>query len=950
VLKRRSRSTKRSTLQDEATKRLSEKRGKEQPGSAGSLVHELQVHQIELEMQNEALRAAQLEIDESRIKYVDLYDFAPVGYLSFNHKGLILELNLTAAQVLGVERKWLTNKPFSLFLESKSQDVFCRHTQEVLDSSTRQTCGLVLRRRDKTLINVQLDSIAVHDNGNLAVRSILTDTTERERARELLRASEQRHRSYIEVTGALGWTTNAKGEVVEDLPSWRQYTGQSQEEIMGAGWVNALHPDDIESTLKTWNKALIERTAYEVEYRMRRHDSIYRLFLVRGVPVLKADGSVEEWVGTCIDITERKTSEERVQKSEEWLRQFFESIPDYCYLVSPEGKIIDANRAAIETLGYTLDEVVGKPVETIYAPKSQKKRLQLFERWLETGVLRNEEMVIRTKQGAERTVLLSAGTMKDRNGKIIHSTSIQTDITERNKTERSLRESEERFRLFFEQSNAVMLLIEPDSGTIVDVNPAGAQFYGYPRKTMSGMNIADINNLTPDGILLERKRVIEGERNYFVFPHRLANGEMRTVEVYSNPITTKEGRKLLFSICHDVTERKKLEEKQKRLEAQVYQAQKMEAIGTLAGGIAHDFNNVLAAIIGFAEMIEEDAVPGGSEQKKIRLVQQAALRGRDLVKQILTFSRRTTLEKKPLALRKVVEEALKLLRPALAPTILIEKRISTTEGLVLADYGQMHQVLTNLCMNAAQAMGEKGGLMEIVLGNARFSAGEQMPDPCINSTDYIKLSVKDTGHGMERATMNQIFDPFFTTKAPGEGTGLGLSVVHGIVRDHGGCILVDSTPGKGSTFHVYLPTLKEDRATLEAEDPITAPRGSERVLLIDHENTIVDLNKERLRSLGYKVVASTSSAKALDIFKKRPDRFDLVITDYSMPTLSGIDLAGELLNIRPDIPIVLYTGKGDVNLPEKVKKAGIREFLMKPLAKQELALAVRKVLDARVEE
>jgi PAS domain S-box-containing protein len=948
VPKVRSRSAKstNTTLQKEAAKRLSEGPGNELPHGPDPLVHELQVHQVELEMQNEALRAAQLEIEESRAKYVDLYDLAPVGYLSFSDKGLISEVNLTAAQLLGVERKWLINKPFSLFLEPKSQDAFYHHRQEVLDSSAKQTCELILRRRNKTLVNIQLDSIDVHGNGYSSVRSILTDTTERERAREALRVSEQRHRSYIEVTGALGWTTNVKGEVVEDLPSWRKYTGQSEEEIMGGGWANALHSDDIEHTLQAWNSAVTNNAPYEVEYRMRRHDGIYRLFLVRGVPVLKADGSIGEWVGTCIDITERKAAEERLQKSEEWLRQFFESIPDYCYLVSPKGKIIDANRAAIETLGYRLDEVVGRPVETIYAPKSQKKRVQLFERWLETGMLRNEEMTIRTKEGRERTVLLSAGTMKDREGKIIHSTSIQTDITERKKIERSLRESEERFRLFFEQSNAVMLLIEPDSGAIMDVNPAAARFYGYPRERMSSMNIGNINALPSDEVLSERRRVIEGERNYFVFPHRLANDEIRTVEVYFNPITTKEGRKLLFSICHDITERMKLEEKQKRLEVQIRQTQKMEAIGTLAGGIAHDFNNILGAIIGFAEMIGEDAIPGSSEQKRIELVEKAAFRGRDLVKQILTFSRQTSRDKEPLVLREVIEEVLKLLRSVLPSTIAIDTRMSTAESVILADSVQMHQVLMNLCTNAAHAMREKGGLMEISLEDVYFTPGTPVPDPRMKSIGYLKLSVRDTGYGMEEETLKQIFDPFFTTKAPGEGTGLGLSVVHGIVSDHDGCILVDSAPGKGSTFHIYLPKLKE-HGVPEVKGPIVTPRGSERILLVDDENMMVVLNEERLRGLGYKVVASTSSRKALDIFRRRPDRFDLVITDYTMPDLTGIDLAGELLNMRPDIPVILYTGQSETGLPERVKKAGIVELLMKPLTKQDLAQAVRRALDEK---
>jgi CheY-like chemotaxis protein len=375
----------------------------------------------------------------------------------------------------------------------------------------------------------------------------------------------------------------------------------------------------------------------------------------------------------------------------------------------------------------------------------------------------------------------------------------------------------------------------------------------------------------------------------------------------------------------------------------------MQAIGTLAGGIAHDFNNILAAILGFAEMIAEDAIPGSAEQRRIEVLQKAAFRGRDLVKEILAFSQQTSHEKEPIALREVVEEVLKLLRPALPSTIAIETRISTVESVILADSTQIHQILMNLCTNAAHAMRDKGGLLEISLEDALFSLDTPVPNPCMKSTDYVKLSVRDTGCGMETETLTRIFDPFFTTKEPGEGTGLGLSVLHGIVRDHDGCVLVDSKPENGSTFHVYLPKLKA-QVIPDMEGTAVSPRGSERILFVDDEEMMTKLNEERLKSLGYKVVSSTSSIKALDIFRARPDRFDLVITDYTMPDLTGIDLAAELFKIRPDIPIILYTGQSDPSLPERTKKAGIRQFLMKPHIKQELAHAIRRALDTRTKE
>jgi PAS domain S-box-containing protein len=294
--------------------------------------------------------------------------------------------------------------------------------------------------------------------------------------------------------------------------------------------------------------------------------------------------------------------------------------------VSPEGKIVNVNRAALEVLDYSRDEMIGRPAEMIFAPTSQQKRARLFERWLATGAIRNEEMTIRSKNGEERTVVLNVGSMRDQHGKIIHSTSIQTDITERKKMEQALRESEERFRLFFEQNNAVMLLVEPGSGFIMDANPAAAGFYGYSREELLNMNIEDINQLAPDEIFLARRRVISGESVHFVFPHKLADNQIRTVEVYSTPIKVK-GKIVLFSIVHDITERKNAEEEKTRLETQLRRTQKLEAIGTLAGGIAHDFNNILAGILGFTEMALEDTSPDNPVYRHLELILRGGVQG-----------------------------------------------------------------------------------------------------------------------------------------------------------------------------------------------------------------------------------------------------------------------------------------------------------------------------------
>ncbi len=323
-------------------------------------------------------------------------------------------------------------------------------------------------------------------------------------------------------------------------------------------------------------------------------------------------------------------------------------------------------------------------------------------------------------------------------------------------------------------------------------------------------------------------------------------------------------------------------DERKKTEGHLRQAQKLEAIGTLAGGIAHDFNNILAAIIGFTEMVQEDVTPDSPEKKRLDLVLKGAHRGRDLVKQILSFSRQTEQDQKPVALSHIVEEGLKLLRPTLPSTINITTTGLANDDVIYADPVQIHQVLMNLCTNAAHAMREKGGVLEIEL--TRVNCVEGDPPPChdMKPGAYVVLKVRDTGHGMPPEILERIFDPFFTTKNQGEGTGLGLSVLHGIVRNHKGYITVESEPGKGSVFHIYFPKL-EEQAKVETKQDLTTTSGKERILVVDDEAILVELNTQRLSRLGYEVSTMTSSVEALEFFRKEPDRFDLVVTDYTMP-------------------------------------------------------------------
>jgi len=381
---------------------------------------------------------------------------------------------------------------------------------------------------------------------------------------------------------------------------------------------------------------------------------------------------------------------------------------------------------------------------------------------------------------------------------------------------------------------------------------------------------------------------------------------------------------------------------------QLLQAQKMEAIGTLAGGIAHDFNNILTSILGYTEIALSDVPPESTARKDLCQVLEAAQRAKDLVAQILAFSRQTEGERKPIELAPIIKEAIKMLRAVLPTTTEIRYHIAPDLSVVNADPTQIHQVLMNLCTNAAQAM-PKGGLLEVALTNVELDEKLCAELEDLTPGSYVKLTVSDTGCGMDETTLERIFDPFFTTKAPGEGTGMGLSVVHGIVKSHGGDITVHSEPGVGTTFDVYLPAVESiGEIAPEVVEPVRG--GNESILFVDDEPAVVDISKRTLERLGYHVTTRTSSIEALELFRVKRDDFDLVITDQTMPNMTGSDLATEILRIRSDIPIILCTGFSHAISPEKAAALGIREFVMKPIVGAQLGRTVRRVLDETSKE
>jgi PAS domain S-box-containing protein len=583
------------------------------------------------------------------------------------------------------------------------------------------------------------------------------------------------------------------------------------------------------------------------------------------------------------------------------------------------------------------------------------------------------EVPMRLPDGQVRWMRLRSRPRPMPDGSIVWD-GVQTDVTDRRMTEEALRQSERQFRAIFESTQETAILLD-DQRRCLKANPGAGRATDTPHEALVGLFLDEF----VDGTFpLEATWPLFMETGSFSGEVRVrrSDGTYRIVD--ATGIARIQPGQHLF-VGHDITDRKRMEEElrrsrdelelrvrertaelseayeklleeteeRKRLEEQLRQAHKMEAVGTLAGGIAHDFNNMLAAILGNAELALDDVDTQNPARRNLDQILKATHRARDLVSEILTFSRKSGKEQRPLRLTPLVKETFKLLRASLPATIKMDLRVAGTDDVVVANPSQVQQVIMNLATNAAQAMPE-GGQLEIALFDARFDSGHAVPDPDMRPGEYVELVVRDTGGGMDEAIQQRIFEPFFTTKAVGSGTGLGLSVVYGIIKGCQGAITVTSEVTKGSTFKIFLPKAQGGVEAVEGSRA-TLPRGTERVIFVDDEETLRDLGESILSRLGYKVTTAEDPGRALRLFRDDPKGYDLIITDYTMPGMTGLTLGKEMLRIRPGIPIILCTGYSEGIDEERAKEAGVKEFVMKPLTKQELAEAVRRTLDGEAE-
>ena len=638
------------------------------------------------------------------------------------------------------------------------------------------------------------------------------------------------------------------------------------------------------------------------------------------------------------NILRRKSAEKNLRESEEKFKSLANNLNVGIYrnTVGAKGKFIEANPAIVEMFGFdSREEFLKVRVSDLY--KNPYDRNEYNAKILKEGAVINKELQLQKKDGTAFIGSISAVVVKDEIDEVKYYDGIIEDISVRKRAEAALRESEEKYRTVLE-ANPDPVVVYDIEGKVTYFNPAFTRVFGWTLEERLGKKM-DV--FVPEEAWRETKMMIEkvlaGERFSGIETCRYnKKGEIIPVSL-SGAIYKDQNANPIGSIINlrDISD-------QKKMKAQLQQAQKMEAIGTLAGGIAHDFNNILSAILGYSELVLADLPSEASIRNKLEAIHSSGERARDLVAQILAFSRKDEQVRSPVEVHLILKDALKLLRPAIPTTIEIQTQISS-KCRILGDPSRIHQIIMNLCTNAYQAMLETGGTLKISLSHVKIE-GKAAALAQVPAGSYGKLVISDTGVGIPLENLERIFDPYFTTKEKGKGTGLGLAAVHGIVKSHGGAILVESQIGKSTKFEVYLPlTLDRSDTQGQAESQITG--GNERILLVDDEHDILEIENEMLKKLGYIVTTKDNAKDALKLFAEQPEQFDLVITDMTMPDMTGDRLADELIKISSDIPIILCTGFSELMSKEKAESLGIKGFLLKPIAMRDLSNMIRIVLD-----
>ena len=758
-----------------------------------------------------------------------------------------------------------------------------------------------------------------------------------------LKTSEERFQAiYNSVNDAIFIHDIETGAILDVNQRMCEMFGWSREEActMPVEGISSGIPPYSQADAAGWMSKAVQGIPQFFEWQAK--DKNGKLFWVENNMRRAQVGAVDRILVTVRDISNRKLAEESLRKNQAMLKHILDSVPQFIFWKDRNSVYLGCNQTFATVAGLNSpDQIVGKTDFDLPWLKEESEAYRADDQYVMSNNIEKLHIIEQQKQidGKRLWIDTSKVPLLDEQGKVYGILGIFDDITERRQAEKALLDSESRYRMLFESAGDAIII--SFNNIIMDCNEKALELFGcFGRGQIVGQSIINFSadtqadNRSATAMIAEKfTAALHGEAQFFPWKHQRCDGVLIETEVTVNRIDLGDAGNLL-AIIRDVTA-------QKKSELQLRQSQKMDSLGTLAGGIAHDFNNILNAIIGYTDlaMIREKDEEQGLHDDLLQ-VRQAANRATALVRQILTFSRKQQQEKTPLQISLVVKEAIKLLRSSIPSTIDIRQSI-ISDATVLADATQIHQLVMNLCTNAYQSMMDCGGLLRVNLKEEAIDNGSLQLPP----GSYVTLSVSDTGCGMDQDTVPKIFEPYFTTKEVGKGTGLGLAVVHGIVQDHQGKIIVSSEPGHGTTFNVYLPIIMREAVStaLEVEPPVSI--AHERIMVVDDEGTIVGLANQFLTQAGYRVATFNNGLEAWEALSQAPHEWDLLITDQTMPKMTGEQLATKVLTIRPDLPIILCSGYSNTTTNgEQAKITGVFTSLQKPVGRNMLLTQVAKAL------
>jgi PAS domain S-box-containing protein len=907
-------------------KKLKRQAGDQQEPSTENvqrMVHEQKTHKIELEMQKEELRKAQDELEEERNKYANLYDFAPIGYFTFDKNGLIIDVNLSGANKLGVERSFLINKPFSLYVAFNSRDVFYLHLGQVFKTRARKTCEIKLVDKNKNQFYAQLESLLLQDRGvNFSqCRTALSDITERKKAGE----ESSLLASIVESSDDAIIIKKLDGMILNWNLGAQQIYGFTAKEVKGRSISILIPPDKADEVPQLLQRV---RQGQRIEHyetvRMRKDGKQIDVSLTIS-PIKDSTGKIIGASTIVRDITENKQMDKALRESEARYRELAESIDEVFFAMDRDLRYIYWNNASEKLTGISAKDAVGKSLFELF-PELKNARAE--KSYIEVLKTHQPQRFVHKYKVDDKNLFFEMNAYPSKFGISV----IAKNITERERAEEQIREQAS---LLDKAQDAIG--VRDIKHRLIYWNKGAQHLYGWMAEEVMGKNADELLYKEESPLLIEAKKsVIEKGEWIGELPQIRKDGKEIIVESRWSLIHDNEGKpKSILIISTDITEKKKLE-------SQLLRAQRMESIGTLASGIAHDLNNVMTPMMLSVDLLKEKFKDEQS-QRLLTILEKNSQRGANLIKQVMSFARGVEVERKPIQAKNIITEIETVIKETFPKSIEIRTDIQKDLSAIYGNSTQLYQVLMNLCVNARDAMPE-GGILNISAENFLIDDDYARMNMDAKVGSYIVITVSDTGTGIPPEIMDRIFEPFFTTKEQGKGTGLGLSTSLGIVKSHSGFINVCSEVGQGTKFSVYLPVTTTTEGQ-KAEDKLGLPFGKgELILLVDDEAPIREITRATLEAYGYKVITANEGAEAAALYAQNIEETRIVLMDMAMPNMDGLTSIRVLRKINPKVKIIAASGLTEKEKLTKVADINADAFLPKPYTADKLLKTIREVI------